>query len=177
MPQDHDRKLGALGSFLDAQLSPERTRAWRLGLFIVLAVTALLSLVINNHHPHFGVDAYPFFWTVFGLVVGVFLVFLVKKTAEGWRKLEGAIVVLRPFYEGLDDLLHEAPPFFLWALRFFYFSSRFAFSLFLFPPCVFFISPPAFFSPLPPLFFQEGGPPPGLVWQALPRITTSFRRK
>jgi hypothetical protein len=81
-PDNRDGKKGALGGFLDAQLTPERIRLWRLVFFIALALIALLNLVIVNHHPHFGVDAYPFFWAAFGLIVGVFLVFLVKKIIQ-----------------------------------------------------------------------------------------------
>jgi hypothetical protein len=79
---NQDKKTGVLGSFLDAQLKPERIRVWRLVFFGALALVALLNLVIKNHHPHFGVDAYPFFWPAFGLVTGVVLVFLVKKIIQ-----------------------------------------------------------------------------------------------
>jgi hypothetical protein len=79
---DNQEKAGGLGAFLDSQLSAERIRAWRLVLFLALAVTALLNLVITNHEPHFGLDRYPFFWPLFGLVVGVLMVFIVKKIVQ-----------------------------------------------------------------------------------------------
>ena len=82
MPPEEEKKLGLLGSFLDGQLRPEKIRAWRIALFSVLAVCALLSLVVENRHPHFVYDAYPFFWAVFGIAVGVVLVFLVKKIIQ-----------------------------------------------------------------------------------------------
>jgi peptidoglycan/LPS O-acetylase OafA/YrhL len=73
---------GGLGRFLDAQLAPGRTRSWRNFLFAVLAVIAVLGLVVTNHHPHFGYDAYPFFWPVFGLAAGLALIFIVKKIIQ-----------------------------------------------------------------------------------------------
>jgi TRAP-type C4-dicarboxylate transport system permease small subunit len=82
MPENQEEKLGFLGRFLDKQLTPERTRTWRIVFFLALAVIALLNIIIRNHHPHFGVDAYPFFWVLFGLIVGVVLVFLVKKIIQ-----------------------------------------------------------------------------------------------
>jgi TRAP-type C4-dicarboxylate transport system permease small subunit len=73
---------GGLGGFLDRQLEAGRVRAWRLAFFLILLAIALLNLLVPNHHPHFGVDRYPFFWVAFGLVVGVALVFLVKKIVQ-----------------------------------------------------------------------------------------------
>ncbi|MDR1546730.1 MAG: hypothetical protein LBU12_08500 [Deltaproteobacteria bacterium] len=73
---------GFLGRFLAAQLTQERVRLWRTIFFVILAVLALLNLVVANHHPHFGVDAYPFFWPLFGLVVGLALIFAVKKIIQ-----------------------------------------------------------------------------------------------
>ncbi|MDR1080277.1 MAG: hypothetical protein LBQ79_04795 [Deltaproteobacteria bacterium] len=79
---DNQEQAGALGRFLAAQLTPERIRTWRIIFFLALAVIALLNLVITNHEPHFGLDRYPFFWPVFGLVVGTVMVFLVKKIVQ-----------------------------------------------------------------------------------------------
>jgi hypothetical protein len=80
--QEGQKSLGALGSFLDKQLTCERTRTWRIVFFALLLVIALLNLVITNHHPHFGVDKYPFFWVAFGLILGVVMVFFVKKIVQ-----------------------------------------------------------------------------------------------
>ncbi|MDR1038670.1 MAG: hypothetical protein LBR80_00595 [Deltaproteobacteria bacterium] len=81
MPDFQEQTRG-LGGFLAAQLAPERIRIWRIVFFLALAVAALLNLVVPNHHPHFGVDRYPFFWPVFGLAVGVVMVFVVKKIVQ-----------------------------------------------------------------------------------------------
>ncbi|MDR3205128.1 MAG: hypothetical protein LBV23_10395 [Deltaproteobacteria bacterium] len=71
-----------LGAFLADQLSAERLRTWRIIFFLLLALIALMSLIIKNLHPHFGFDAYPFFWPIFGLVVGLVLIFVVKKIIQ-----------------------------------------------------------------------------------------------
>jgi hypothetical protein len=77
-----EENKGLLGQFLEDQLAPGRPRMWRNIFFALLAVIALLGVVVKNHHPHFGVDAYPFFWPVFGLGVGLVLVFVVKKIIQ-----------------------------------------------------------------------------------------------
>lgn len=86
--------MGALGSFLDRQLSPERIRIWRIVFFLVLLVIALLNLLITNHHPHFGWDKYPFFWVAFGLILGVVMIFLVKK-------------IIQPLIKRPEDYYHD----------------------------------------------------------------------
>ena len=79
---DPSANKSGLGGFLDRQLEPQRLRAWRMVFFLALLAAALLSLVVPNHHPHFGVDRYPFFWAAFGLIVGVVMVFVVKKIIQ-----------------------------------------------------------------------------------------------
>jgi hypothetical protein len=82
MPTDNQNK-GLLASFLEAQLTKERTRLWRNIFFAFLAIIALLNLtLIHNHHPHFGLDQHPLFWPLFGLLVGLVLVFIVKKIIQ-----------------------------------------------------------------------------------------------
>jgi MFS family permease len=71
-----------LGSLLSAQLTPERVKMWRTVMFAILGVAAAIGLVIPNHHPHFGIDAWPFFWPVFGLVLGLCLVILAKRIIQ-----------------------------------------------------------------------------------------------
>ncbi|MDR1167225.1 MAG: hypothetical protein LBO66_15405 [Deltaproteobacteria bacterium] len=79
---DESKKSGFLGTFLDAQLTKERVRTWRIVFFVALLATVLLAFLIPNHHPHFGLDKYPAFWAAFGLVVGVALVLFVKKIVQ-----------------------------------------------------------------------------------------------
>lgn len=45
----------------------------RLAFFAGLAVVAVLNLFIGPHEPHFGLDRYPVFWALFGLVGAVVL--------------------------------------------------------------------------------------------------------
>jgi hypothetical protein len=80
-PQDL-AKLGTLGRFLEENRTPEKTRTWKILFFALLGVTVVLNLVIPNHHPHFGLDKIPGFWPVFGLVVGIVMVFFVKKIVQ-----------------------------------------------------------------------------------------------
>jgi peptidoglycan/LPS O-acetylase OafA/YrhL len=79
---DQNAPVGALGRLLAGQLAPERVRAWRMAMFVVLAAAAALGIVIPNHHPHFVYDAKPLFWPVFGLACGLILVFVVKKVIQ-----------------------------------------------------------------------------------------------
>lgn len=55
-----------------APLSPT-ARKLRTGFFAALALLAALNLVIHPHEPHFGLDAYPGFWALFGLLGAVLL--------------------------------------------------------------------------------------------------------
>jgi hypothetical protein len=55
-----------------APLTP-LARRLRNGLFAALALLVGLNLFIHPHEPHFGLDAYPGFWALFGLVGAVAL--------------------------------------------------------------------------------------------------------
>ncbi|MDR2197876.1 MAG: hypothetical protein LBR53_00165 [Deltaproteobacteria bacterium] len=91
MPEQNENQSGlkvpegspsGLGAFLDRQLDAGRIKFWRTLFFLILLAVALLNLLIKSHHPHFGVDRYPFFWPVFGLVIGGVMVVLVKKIIQ-----------------------------------------------------------------------------------------------
>ncbi|MDR0355815.1 MAG: hypothetical protein LBJ64_08805 [Deltaproteobacteria bacterium] len=77
-----EEKKGFLGQFLENQLAPGRPKLWRNIFLTSLAVIAVLGVAIKNRHPHFGYDAYPFFWPVFGLGLGLALIFAVKKIIQ-----------------------------------------------------------------------------------------------
>ncbi|MDR2404820.1 MAG: hypothetical protein LBE27_00415 [Deltaproteobacteria bacterium] len=79
---DSQETKSKLGAFLNRQLESGKIRSWRLAFFLVLLVIAILNFIIHNEHPHFGIDRYPLFWAVFGLVVGVVMVFLVKRIIQ-----------------------------------------------------------------------------------------------
>jgi len=74
--------LSPLGRWLEENRAPERAAAWKKFLFIVLAVLALANFFQGPREPHFGLDSLPLFWPVFGLLVGVVMVFLVKKIIQ-----------------------------------------------------------------------------------------------
>jgi hypothetical protein len=77
---------GFLARFLAAQLTRGRIKFWRLVFYVALLVIPVLNLVIHNHHPHFGLDAKPFFWPIFGLGVGLVMVIVVKKIIQPFIK-------------------------------------------------------------------------------------------
>ena len=79
MPQSENSGLGGL---LAAQLTPGRGKIWRNVLFAALAAAAVVGIIIPNHHPHFVYDALPLFWPVFGLVLGLALVFAAKRVIQ-----------------------------------------------------------------------------------------------
>ncbi len=69
-----------LGTLLLALL--DRT-AWLLkALFGLLGFLVLLNLFIRPHEPHFGLDAYPGFWALFGLGVGLAMVYVMKRVVQ-----------------------------------------------------------------------------------------------
>ncbi|MCC8194300.1 MAG: hypothetical protein LIP28_06620 [Deltaproteobacteria bacterium] len=50
--------------------------------FAVLALLLILNIFIHPHHPHFVLDAYWGFWAVFGLGVGVIMVYVMKRIIQ-----------------------------------------------------------------------------------------------
>ena len=76
------KKLSPLGRVLEENRSCDKVKIWRMLFFAVLAILVVLNFVVPNLHPHFVVDKYPGFWPVFGLVVGVIMIFLVKKIIQ-----------------------------------------------------------------------------------------------
>lgn len=72
--------MNGLGAFLERQR--ELRGAWLKALYGVLAALVLLNLFVGPHEPHFGLDAYPGFWALFGLVVGVLMVVIMKRMVQ-----------------------------------------------------------------------------------------------
>ncbi len=77
-----EARLSPLGLCLAANSSPEKVKMWRKVLFAVMGLLIILNILIPNHHPHFGVDSAPGFWPAFGFVVGVLMIFFVKKIVQ-----------------------------------------------------------------------------------------------
>lgn len=64
-----------------APLGPTAVKL-RLAMYVALAVLVALNLFILPHEPHFGIDGWPGFWAVFGVVVAVGLGRLAKGAAH-----------------------------------------------------------------------------------------------
>ena len=74
--------LSPLGRWLEENRAPVRAAAWKKTLLAILAALALINFLLRPHEPHFGLDAWPLFWPVFGLGAGILLVWLVKKVIQ-----------------------------------------------------------------------------------------------
>jgi hypothetical protein len=74
-------KLAALPA---KTLERERGRAgfWLLLYAAFLALLAFLNLFIRPGHPHFGPDGWFGFWPVFGLGVGLAMIFVMKRIVQ-----------------------------------------------------------------------------------------------
>ena len=71
----------SLGEKLDTARK-QNIKAWKTGFWIFLGLIVAANLVVRPHHAEFGLDAYPGFWAVFGLVVTVAMVFVMKKIIQ-----------------------------------------------------------------------------------------------
>ena len=69
-----------LGAFIQSQY--RMIGCWVLLWAGVMALLLFLNLFIHPHHPHFVVDAYFGFWAVFSLVVGVVMIFVMKRIVQ-----------------------------------------------------------------------------------------------
>jgi len=66
-----------LGAFLDAQRA--RISCWLKGYYASLALFVALNIGIRPRDPHFGLDSLPGFWAVFGVAVGIVMVYVMKR--------------------------------------------------------------------------------------------------
>ena len=82
-------KLGVAVAFL------RRGGLWMILWAAVLAFLMFLNIFIHPHHPHFVIDIVPWFWAVFGLGVGVIMVFVMKK------KIQPLIVRKEDYYNDI----------------------------------------------------------------------------
>lgn len=79
--------LCPLGRWLEDNRSAPRLGAWKMLFFGLLALMVVLNFVVSNHHPHFAeMDALPGFWPVISFVMGVAMIFLVKKIVQPFIK-------------------------------------------------------------------------------------------
>lgn len=59
-----------------------RTEVWLLAFFAFLGLLVLINIFARPEHPHFGLDSWWGFWPVFGLAVGVAMVFIMKRVIQ-----------------------------------------------------------------------------------------------
>ena len=69
--------MSLLGSWLDTTRKKHAT-FWGVVLFVILAALVGFNVFIRPHHAEYLYDKYPGFWAVFGLVVAVLMVFVMK---------------------------------------------------------------------------------------------------
>ncbi len=69
-----------LGTLLRALI--QRRAECLKGFFGLLAFFVVLNLIVRPHEPHFGLDAYPGFWALFGLGVGWVMVMVMKRVVQ-----------------------------------------------------------------------------------------------
>lgn len=60
----------------------DRWKIWRIVFFVILGILVGINVLIHPHHAEFGIDAYPGFWGVFGLVAGLAMVIIMKKIIQ-----------------------------------------------------------------------------------------------
>ncbi len=60
----------------------DRWKLLRTAFFILLAVLVGLNVFIRPHHAEFGFDTTPGFWGIFGLVIGLVMVIIMKKIIQ-----------------------------------------------------------------------------------------------
>ena len=70
-----------LGDFLD-RLRKGNIGAWKLGLFVFLGAAIVVNFFIHPRHAEYFLDNYPGHWAVFGLVVSVAMVLVMKKIVQ-----------------------------------------------------------------------------------------------
>lgn len=55
---------------------------WMVLWIVALSLIMLLNLFIWPEHPHFVIDIVPWFWAVFGLGIGVVMIFVMKRLIQ-----------------------------------------------------------------------------------------------
>jgi hypothetical protein len=73
---------GGLGNFLDRMRTGRNVRAWRVGLFVFLGVTLVVNFFLYPRQAEYFLDNYPGHWAVFGLLVSVAMILIMKKIVQ-----------------------------------------------------------------------------------------------
>ncbi len=70
--------MSSLGQWLDTTRK-QSAKAWARLFFLILAVLVVVNFFVRPHEAEYHYDAYPAFWAVFGLVVALVMVVVMKK--------------------------------------------------------------------------------------------------
>jgi hypothetical protein len=70
---------GDLGNFLDRMRRGRSVRAWKLGLFVFLGAALAVNFFVYPHQAEYFLDNYPGYWGLFGLLVSVAMILVMKK--------------------------------------------------------------------------------------------------
>ncbi len=70
--------MSFLGPWLDTTRK-RHARSWRAVFLLLLVGLVALNIAIRPHHSEYGYDHYPGFWALFGTVVAVAMVLIMKK--------------------------------------------------------------------------------------------------
>ena len=68
----------SLGNFLD-RIRKGNIGAWKLGLFVFLGVALAVNFFIHPRFAKYFLDNYPGYWALFGLLVSVAMILVMKK--------------------------------------------------------------------------------------------------
>jgi hypothetical protein len=68
----------SLGKFLDG-MRKGNIWAWKLGLFVFLGAALAVNFFIHPRLPEYSLDNYPGYWALFGLLVSVAMILVMKK--------------------------------------------------------------------------------------------------
>jgi hypothetical protein len=71
-----------LGDFLDRMRTGRSVSAWKLGLFAFLGAALAVNFFIHPRQTEYFLDDYPGHWPVFGLLVTVAMVLVMKKVVQ-----------------------------------------------------------------------------------------------
>ena len=72
--------MNGLGTFLER--CRRASGIWAKAYFVFLGLLCVLNLFERPEDPHFVYDGQPFFWPLFGFLVGLAMVFMVKRLIQ-----------------------------------------------------------------------------------------------
>jgi len=73
---------GGLGNFLDRMRKGRGLRTWKLALLIFLGLTLAVNFFVHPHQEKYFLDNHPGHWAVFGLLVSVAMILVMRKVVQ-----------------------------------------------------------------------------------------------